>query len=346
MKSLTIVELSKLTGFSRSSVSRALRNDPTINAKTRDKILKIAAEHNYRPNPFAVWLTQQKRGAKSAKGNIAFLLGHKDKDPLNHIALYKEMYKNTVEQAEKLGYHIDYYWIYHSNNKGKRLERILQSKGTVGIFYLGMQLSEVELDWNRYAIVNCGHHHTDTFSKAFFTSCSMRDSMKLAFEKIAQTEAKSVGLFLRKNSEEICDYHYTFAYQNFAYIYFPESKKIPPFYYNSMQELNNDKHQLQRFQRWFEKNAPEVIIGSALNYKFLHLLSRSDLCIVRDFKFLDLDVMTWKDEKITGVLKPYKQMSKLAVQLIVNKLNTNKSGILDDIEGIYCRPNWQKGTTL
>ena len=50
---MTIYDLAKLAGVSPRTVTRAFRNDPLISAKTRERILRIAAEHDYRPNDVA-----------------------------------------------------------------------------------------------------------------------------------------------------------------------------------------------------------------------------------------------------------------------------------------------------
>ncbi len=48
---ISSLELARLCGVSQGTVDRALHNRPGIRASTREKILQIAAEHGYRPNP-------------------------------------------------------------------------------------------------------------------------------------------------------------------------------------------------------------------------------------------------------------------------------------------------------
>ena len=47
---LTIFDIAKIAGVSRSTVSRALNNDSGISDETKEKILNVIKEMNYRPN--------------------------------------------------------------------------------------------------------------------------------------------------------------------------------------------------------------------------------------------------------------------------------------------------------
>jgi LacI family transcriptional regulator len=57
--SITIIDIAKALGVSKSTVSRALQNSHDINTGTRKKILDYARQHNYEPNPIAKGLQQQ-----------------------------------------------------------------------------------------------------------------------------------------------------------------------------------------------------------------------------------------------------------------------------------------------
>ncbi len=52
-KGLTSVELAKLAGVSSATISRAFSPDSRISPRTRERILKLANEHGFRPNAMA-----------------------------------------------------------------------------------------------------------------------------------------------------------------------------------------------------------------------------------------------------------------------------------------------------
>lgn len=59
-KNITIKHIAELAGVSFSTVAKALRNDPVVNIKTKEKIQKIAREINYYPNLLAKGLKNKK----------------------------------------------------------------------------------------------------------------------------------------------------------------------------------------------------------------------------------------------------------------------------------------------
>jgi len=58
--SITLKQISRLSGFSISTVSKALNNKFDISPKTRETIISIANKHNYVPNNYAVALRKKK----------------------------------------------------------------------------------------------------------------------------------------------------------------------------------------------------------------------------------------------------------------------------------------------
>lgn len=78
-KARTLVELGKLAGVSSATASRALADDPLVNAKTRETIKALAREHGFRPNQMARRLRIQKTGVIG----VVIPLGH---DRRQHIS--------------------------------------------------------------------------------------------------------------------------------------------------------------------------------------------------------------------------------------------------------------------
>ena len=63
--SVTLADIARELGLSKMTVSRAINNDPLVNAKTRERVLEVSRRLNYQPNHFA----------RALVTNRSFLLG-------------------------------------------------------------------------------------------------------------------------------------------------------------------------------------------------------------------------------------------------------------------------------
>ena len=67
---ITIDEIARLAGVSKTTVSRVINNKPDVNRETRLRILALIAAHDYQPNAFATAISSQK------SRNIGLIIPH------------------------------------------------------------------------------------------------------------------------------------------------------------------------------------------------------------------------------------------------------------------------------
>lgn len=109
---ITLKELSQLSGFSVSTVSKALNNKFDISLDTRKAIQKIAHKYNYVPNNYAVALRKKQTKA------IAIII------PQINTDFYSCFLYNIEKVASKYGYRI---LVFQSFEEKKREKECLQS---------------------------------------------------------------------------------------------------------------------------------------------------------------------------------------------------------------------------
>ena len=63
--SITLDEVARLAGVSRSTASRVANERPGVKATTRERVLRIIREYGYQPNPIARSLAAQRLRNKS-----------------------------------------------------------------------------------------------------------------------------------------------------------------------------------------------------------------------------------------------------------------------------------------
>lgn len=105
MQTITIKDIAKALNLSTSTVSRALRDSYEINAETKQLVLEYAERMNYRPNPIAV----------SLRENKSWAIGVIVPEIANHF--FSQAINGIEETAYKRGYHV---MIFQSNESYER----------------------------------------------------------------------------------------------------------------------------------------------------------------------------------------------------------------------------------
>ncbi len=115
---ITLKELAKNLNISISTVSRALNDHPDISQSTKEKVKKLANEHNYVPNLFA-------SGFRSHRTHILGVI-------VPNISHYftTTVLKGILEEGENLGYRVI---ISESKNDDKKQSEMLQTMMQFGV---------------------------------------------------------------------------------------------------------------------------------------------------------------------------------------------------------------------
>ncbi|WP_147298917.1 LacI family DNA-binding transcriptional regulator [Winogradskyella sediminis] len=125
---VTIKELSMLSGYSISTVSKALNNKLEISKATRETIKNIAKQHDYVPNNYAVSLRMQKTGS------IAVIVPQVTEQCFGHALGHLQ------KTAENFGYRILFYQSFHSDAKELDYIKSLSDGSIDGIIVVSSEL--------------------------------------------------------------------------------------------------------------------------------------------------------------------------------------------------------------
>ncbi|MGJ8548947.1 LacI family DNA-binding transcriptional regulator [Winogradskyella wichelsiae] len=122
---VTIKELSLISGFSVSTVSKALNNKLDVSKTTRNSIQAIAKEFNYVPNNYAVALR-----VKKSQSTIAVILPEVTNKSYNQALCYVQ------KSAEDFGYRILLYQSFNSHSKEMDYIKSLNDGSTDGVIVI------------------------------------------------------------------------------------------------------------------------------------------------------------------------------------------------------------------
>ena len=124
-RNTTLKELSKVLGFSISTISRALSDHPDISSETKEKITKMAKQMHYAPNLFA-------RGFRSQQTHIIGVIVPN----ISHL-FTSTILKGILEESEILGYRVI---ISESNNSESKQVEMLNTMLQFGVDGILMSL--------------------------------------------------------------------------------------------------------------------------------------------------------------------------------------------------------------
>lgn len=155
---ITMREVAAAVGVSQSTVSKALRNDPTIPRERCAEIRQAAAQMGYAPNPMISALMAQlhSRRRRSDPHHLAWL----DFWPATSrpLAILAPILAGARRRAAELGYDIEVYRVARSGLRSERLRQILVTRSQWGVIIPPVPQSamHLELDMRGLAGVTIG----------------------------------------------------------------------------------------------------------------------------------------------------------------------------------------------
>ena len=93
MKSLTIIDIARLAGVGKSTVSRVLNSDPRVSEKTRDKVNAVIRQHGFMPS-------RQARAMRSGKSKTIGIIASRLDSPSENRAIrgmLESIYQNDYD---------------------------------------------------------------------------------------------------------------------------------------------------------------------------------------------------------------------------------------------------------
>jgi len=130
---LTLQEIAKTINVSSATVSRALNGKAGVSAETRRKVLELASELHYQPNPAAQQLATSKSYA------VAFVI----RRPLIRLEnpFYPRIMMGVEQELEKQGYHLVAITIDEEQYRDNNLSSGLDPRRLDGLIVAGPELS-------------------------------------------------------------------------------------------------------------------------------------------------------------------------------------------------------------
>lgn len=157
---ITMQQVADAVGLSRSAVSLALRNHPSIPPATRARVAEAARSLGYRPNPLVAALMSQhlRLRPRRQRPTLAYVTSHPTDDPWRNYPAFVQMYDGATRRAAELGYRVEEFALARLQSNPARLIEILRARNINGIFLAPLpgSMRTLDLDVADFATVGLG----------------------------------------------------------------------------------------------------------------------------------------------------------------------------------------------
>lgn len=185
MKKVTIKDIARISGYSINTVSRALNDKPDINSETRNRILRIADQHNYTPS----------HAAKSLKSTRTGIIG------LVVANISNPFYTNIIRAVENFAFDENYaVLIADSSESVERQHYVLDmlcSKGVEGLLVTPVRTSGESIERLQQIQVPCVLLNRNAADTGFdFVANDNRTGAELAIRHLIENRQKRKIIYL------------------------------------------------------------------------------------------------------------------------------------------------------
>ncbi len=307
----TISDVAKLSGLSKTTVSRVINNHPYVSKENKEQVLKAMKELGYTPNP----------AARRLRGQLTTTLGVIVPRIVNPFFSY------LVNSIEQTAYNKGYQVLICQSNEDKEKEltflNLLKTKQVDGII-----MTAIENDWsviepftNYGPIVLCNEYvnYADVpmirLNQSKGAYIGVKHLIERGHQKIAYCTG---GLFDEQGKDKDRNHGYQKALQEAGIVINPK------WVFVNQHSIEDGKQVMKQILEMEDRptavftGSDEIAGGIMIEAKEHGLIVPDDIAIIG---FDDQPLAEMLDPKLTTIRQPVDQMGEKSVEVIIKRLN-------------------------
>ncbi len=309
-------EIARAAGVARSTVSKALRDDPTISPARCKEIQKLARDIGYRPNPMVSALMAQllRHRRRTDPHHIAWIDLWPNNGARAAVPILKPLLRGARQRAEELGYAIEVHCVTAEGISAERLSQILVSRAQWGIIIppVPSNVADFPLDLRGLTGVTIGtsFHHPVMHR----VSPNHFQGAQLACDQLRAKGFRRIGFVLSPEMDERVDGKWLGAFLARQHAW-PVSERVPPLLAGSDGEME--------FKKWRARHLPDVfLIAEAHVLSWLQTTTKGgsdDIPVT----WLVIETVA---RKAWGIDYQAERIGGAAVELLLGQIHRNERG--------------------
>ncbi|ACB74669.1 LacI family DNA-binding transcriptional regulator [Opitutus terrae] len=338
----TLNDIARQVGFSKNTVSLALRGDPQIPEVTRERIRRVADEVGYQPNAIVSHLMAQLRASRTTRlqAKLALVNANRDPDAFRTHPTIPTYVDGCESRAAKLGYSFDRFWLHDPTLNASRWLRILLTRGIKGLVLVGLMDTnhlpdELRGVWEQLPTVVTGVRTRDPALS--FCSVDHHNLALMAFERAAALGYRRPGLVLDDVIDALVERRFSAGYFT-GQRTLPRAQHIPIF-----SEVAAAQQDPARFHAWLKRYEPDVVF--TLYNNVLSWLKAAGRRVPQDLGVIQLEWRSTRPE-IAGLNQHNFVTGEAAVDMVVSQIHNNETGVQEFPRATLIGATWVDGPSV
>lgn len=357
LQRVSLEHIAKLAGVHKATVSRALRNHPTIPKTTRDRIQEIARQEGYRPNPLVAMYQAQARSSRptAMQSALGWLNDYPNAASWNEFPWLRGYLTGARQRCADMGYRLEEIHLsvaegHRPEEEVKRVDDILRHRGIYGILLpLMLNYQYLLAEWKNCVVSLIGSGHLrpptgiDGFQAQFYPQrfpIADRDlffNMRLAVRNLRLLGYQRIGLvysrYIDAEANGIAQAGFLIEQAPI-----PKADQIPILFLERFKEGRP-----KAFDQWLEKYRPDALL--CINPVIRDWVGELGMAVPDDIGLANLnlvaDVSDW-----SGVDEQHEEIGASAVDILIGALSRNELGLPRQPRKVLVPGEWVAGSTL
>jgi LacI family transcriptional regulator len=335
---VSMADIAARAGVSQATVSRALRGNPRISEEQRRRIVQLAQAMGYRPNPLVSALMAVRRSPRRPGGveTIAFVSSYRAPKEWRDKPTCVQAFAGMEERAAELGFKMEVFSTREYRTPG-RLEKVLHTRGVRGCIlgFTDTADEKLPLCQDGLAVAGLG---------AYFPRVSVDRTqvhgfynVKLGLRCLRELGYERIGLAVPRYNNMLVGHTWSAAYLDEQWS-LPKARRSEPFLPDTAAPAASE------FGRWLDRHQLDAV----LVYK-MDALSLAKQLRRRVPKDLGVAFLYRTDDEVrtaAGVDENIAQIGRATVDLVVEKLHTNRLGATSFAREVLTCGFWCDGPTV
>ena len=313
---ITIRQIAERAGVSKSTVSLALRRDSSCSNETIERIIKIADQMGYKPNPLItanMAAMRSGRRHRTIQAILAYFYDYASGTPYTLPS-----FKGARGRAAELGFALEAFPYNDPDATPRRLLSILRNRNIQGILIGESQIPipHIEFEWEDFALVSIGY--TLQSPRVDRIGFDHAENLSQLFQDLSLRNYKRVGLAMSSDLDNRVSHSPTASYLSYQFEQH-SSDKIPLF-------VETDRWNKAAFLEWFHRNNPDCVVtvgNDAMNW----LICEGIRCPEDVGLFSIWAIEGEPPQNHSHFNVSLELLAKTAIEELADRLNSNTRGI-------------------